>query len=175
MNYPKAFVECPNLTTRARFYEPHMPMIEGSPYKTPYLLPDHTGVDYESLPLQGLFAFNEQYELFKEFSSRSDAAQQCGLGNKYYQVSRYINKRFITVVIGGVSMKLLFAQNPLVKGGRKQVTCLNIETNEVTLYKSINACLRDLELNPGSVSGFINNYIKPGKPYKGKYLITYTK
>lgn len=176
MNYPDAYVQCPNIGVKARFLEPNMPLNTGNPYASPYLQPDHLGVDYTTLPLQGVHAFNENYELTRTFDSSSDAALQCGFGDKYYHISRYINKRFITCVLGGVTVKLLFAQNPLVKGGRKAVSCLNIKTNEVANYKSVNACMRGIGLSDKQASGVISDYIKPGKVYScasGTYKITY--
>ena len=149
-------------------------MKEGSPYKSRYRAPDLVGLDYSSLPLKGIFAYDDNYKLCKEFNTRSEAAEYCGFGDKYYQITRYINKRFITCVVRGVSMKLLFAQNPLTKGGRKRVSCLNLETKELTHYKSVNECIKALGLDVSMASHIIKRYIKQNKAYKGRYLITYT-
>lgn len=175
INYKDVFVSCPSLKVKARFVEPLAVLKEGSPYKNPYLLPDLvvSEINYDSLPLKGIHAFNENFEFYKEFDSSVDAAEQCGFGDKYYKVSRYINKRFIICVIGGVSIKLLFAQNPRIKGGRKWVSCLNLDTKKATQYKSINDCIKGLGLDSSHASKIIKNYIKPGKAYLGKYIITY--
>lgn len=174
MNYLNGYVDCPGIEERARFYEPHLPLKEGSPYKNPHAAPDLVGLDYSSLPLKGIFAYDENYKLHREFNTRSEAAHYGGFGDKYYQITRYVNKRFITCVVAGVSMKLLFAQNPLVKGGRKRVSCLNVDTKEIHHYKSVNDCVKAIGLDVSTASTIIKNYIKPGKVYKGKYLITYT-
>ena len=96
---------------------------------------------------------------------------QCGFGDKYYKISRNINNRFVTCIIAGVTIKLLFAQNPLSKGSRKSVSCLDTTTNTSTHYASVNECAR--AIGPIDSSGLIKNYIRPGKLYQGKFLITY--
>lgn len=175
INHKDAFVNCPNLNVKAKFVEPFATIKEGSPYKNPYQVPDLvvSEIDFDSLPLKGIHAYDENYRFYKEFDSSTDAAEQCGFGDKYYKVSRYINKRFITCVIGGVSIKLFFAQNPRVKGGRKQVSCLDLNTKKVTQYKSVNACVVGIGLDVSQSSNIIKNYIRTGRAYLGKYVITY--
>lgn len=177
MNFPDNYSYCPGIDNSCRFFEPQNPLKVGSPYTNPYLLPDFNGVDYSQLPLEGVHAFTEDLQPYATFTDSTHAASECGFGSKYYNVSRWINKRFISCVIGGVTIKLLFAQNPLIKGGCKPVRCeiLDLDNSEPFNFKSINECIRELKLDVSvkSTSAFIKNYIKPGKPYKGKYLITY--
>ena len=121
MNYEDAYVDCPNIGVRARFVEPNKQWLKGNSYSNPYARSDFSGIDYSALPLVGVHAFTEDLQLYHTYDNSTDASSQCGLGEKYYRVARHINKGFIPCVINGVSIKLLFAQNPLVKGGRKAV------------------------------------------------------
>jgi hypothetical protein len=170
-NFPDSYVECPKLGEKCRFVEPHLPMKSGNPYFNPYTRPTLDGIDYNKLPLGRVFAFTESFEPHSDYANSSEAAMQCGFEDKYYKISRNINNRFVTCIIAGVSIKLLFAQNPLSKGSRKSVLCQDISTNTYTHYTSVNECAR--AIGPVDPSGLIKNYIRPGKLYQGKYLVTY--
>lgn len=170
-NYPDSYVECPALGEKCRFLEPHLPMKSGNPYISPYMRPNLDGIDYNQLPLDRVFAFTESFELHSDYANSSEAAIQCGFGDKYYQISRNINNRIVACTIAGVTIRLLFAQNPLSKGSRKPVLCLDTTTNTSTPYASVNDCAK--AIGPVDSSGLIKNYIRPGKLYQGKYLITY--
>jgi len=174
MNYTDTFVNCPKLGVKCRFIEPNLPMKNGSPYTSPYMLPDLQGVDYTLLPLKRIYAFTESFELHSDYADSTQAANLCGFGDNYYRVSRYINKRFIACTVGGIGMKLLFAQNPLSKGGRKPVMCLDTSdlNNTPVRYKSVAECAK--AIGSTDTSGLIKNYIRPSIPFKGKYLISYT-
>lgn len=171
LNYPNIYVECPKLSEKCRFVEPHLPIKSGNPYISPYMRPTLNGIDYNQLPLDRVFAFTESFELHSDYANSSEAAFQCGFGDKYYRISRNINTRFVICLIDGISIKLLFAQNPLSKGSQKPVLCLDTTTNTSTSYKSVNDCAR--AIGPVDSSGLIKNYIRPGKLYQGKFLITY--
>jgi hypothetical protein len=79
--------------------------------------------------------------------------------------------KFISCIIKGITVKLLFTQNPRIKGEGKQVTCLNIKTKNVIQYKSIADCAKQLGLSDSS--SLIKNNIKTGKLYRDKYKISY--
>lgn len=70
-------------------------------------------------------------------------------------------------------VKLLFVKNPLSKGNKKPVLCTDIKTNISIKYASVNDCTIALGLTIDSSSNIIKNYIKKGKVFKDKYLITY--
>lgn len=173
MNYPSHFSHSSVLNERFRFLESHLGLKEGSPYISPYNKPDLVGIDYNNLPLTGVHAFTEDLQPHSVYQDSSEAARLCGFGDKYYNVSRYINTRFVSCVIGGVTVKLLFTQNPLVKGGRKPVSCLNIATNLAVNYPSVNKCMEGIGLDSSKSSYMIKQYIRSAKVYNGKYLITY--
>jgi NUMOD1 domain len=170
MNYVDTYVSCPTLGEKCRFVEPHLPTKSGNPYSSPYAAPDLEGIDYNKLPTERIYAFTESFELHSDYANSIEAAKACGLNN-YYNVSRYINKRFVKCIIGGAAIKLLFAQNPLSKGGRKPVTCLDTTTNTLTRYSSVNQCARAIGSSDSST--LIKKFIRPGKLFKGKYLISY--
>lgn len=173
MNYPNSFSYSSNIGEKCRFLEPHLPLKYDKPYVNPYNRPAIQGIDYNKLPLDKVFAFTETFDLYDTYSSSAEAAIKCGL-DKYYKVSRYINNRFIDCVIEGKNLKLLFAQNPLSKGNKKSVLCTDITTNTSVKYESVNDCTRALGLPTESSSNLIKNYIKKGKVFQSKYLITYT-
>lgn len=100
---------------------------------------------------------------------------KCGL-DKYYNVSfpcGHINNRFIDCVIEGKFIKLLFAKNPLSKGNKRLVLCTDISTITSVKFDSVNDCTRALGLPVESSSNLIKIYIKKGKVFQNKYLITY--
>ena len=173
MNYPNSFSYSSNIGEKCRFLEPHLPLKYDKPYVNHYNRPAIQGIDYNKLPLDKVFAFTETFDLYDTYSSSAEAAIKCGL-DKYYKVSRYINNRFIDCVIEGKNLKLLFAQNPLSKGNKKSVLCTDITTNTSVKYESVNDCTRALGLPTESSSNLIKNYIKKGKVFQSKYLITYT-
>ena len=175
MNYIDTFVRTPKLGVKCQFIEPHLPLKSGNPYTYPYMLPDLAGVDYTKLPLDRIYAFTESFDLHSDYASSSEAARLCGFEDKYYQVSRYINKRFVACVIGGLTVNLLFAQNPLVKGGRNPVMCLDTSDphNIPVRHKSIAECAKAVGTTNNDTSNLIKNYVRTGAKYKGKYLITY--
>lgn len=177
LNYENHYVECPNINIMCRFidtyyYDDLSPVMkEGTPYKSPYLLPDRkTRINFKELPVKVICAFDRFNQLHSTYSSRTEAAEKCGLKD-YYSVSRYINKRYIPCVIDDVKINLLFAQNPNTKGGRNKVQCLDTITKEIMNFKSVSECAHLFGVT--STSHFIKIYIKQGKLYKGKYLITY--
>src|SRR6201999_1888360 len=187
MNYPNNFSYSRNIGEKCRFLEPHLPLKYDSPYVNTYnkptLLPPVPSslntmdlkdgyINYEKLPLGKIFAFTEDYELHDIFSSSAEAAMKCGL-DKYYNVSRYINNCFIDCVIEGKILKILFAKNPLSKGNKRLVLCTDISTNTSVKYDSVNDCTRALGLPVESSSNLIKNYIKKGKVFQNKFLITY--
>lgn len=70
--------------------------------------------------------------------------------------------------------KSYFDSSNGVEGNKLRLPAsFNKETNETHRYKSINECLRAIGHYAGSTSGIIKNYIKPGKVFKAKYVITY--
>lgn len=95
-----------------------------------------------------------------------------GLEKTTNRISRYINKKFIEVVLGGVRLKLLFAQNPLSKGRTKAIVCKDSVTGKVISYNSIRDCLRDFN-HSGDHSYFIKKYLKRGILYKDRYTFCY--
>ena len=174
INYPNNYTSCPGIGQTCKFIELNCSPKEGSPYNNPYLRPSLDGIDYNTLPLGVVSAFNEDFTYYGQFQNSSDAAIQCGFGNKYYNVSRCINNRFVSCIIGGVTIKLLFAQNPLSKGRTKPVICTDTLTGEITNYKSVNDCTRAISTRGIAFStDLIKGFIKPGKLFKGRYLITY--
>jgi len=173
MNYPDNYTSCRGIDKVCRFIELNSLAKEGSPYINPYMRPTLDGIDYGSLPLGVISVFKEDFSLYAVFNNSTDAANQCGFGNKYYNVSRYINNRFVSCIIGGISIKLLFAQNPLSKGRVKPVSCTNTLTGELTNYKSVNDCTRALGMPVAFSTDLIKGFIKPGKLFKGKYIIAY--
>lgn len=173
MNFQDTYVNCPGINSKCRFIEPNMPIRTGSPYISPYARPTLDGIDYSQLPLSRVYAFTEDLAPYTDYANSSEAAEACGFGDKYYSVSRNINNRFVSCTIGGVTISLLFAQNPLSKGGRKPVSCLDTTTDISTTYPSVNSCMTGIGMKPSQASSVIKNYIRPGKLVAGKYLITY--
>lgn len=53
--------------------------------------PTLNGIDYNQLPLDRVFSFTESFELHSDYANSSEAAFQCGFGDKYYRISRNIN------------------------------------------------------------------------------------
>lgn len=170
INY-NTYVDCKGIGAKCRFFEVGRAIREGSPYANPYTVPDHTSVDYNSLPLGRVIAFNEKLEEYASFADSTEAAAACGYGDDYYRISRYINKKFIKVLLGGVTLKLLFTQNPMSKGRTKQVVRTDV-TGEVIGYESINACRQDLGLK-GDSSYFIKKHIKRDHVYDNRYTFCY--
>lgn len=175
INYPDTFVNCPSISKMCSFMEEDQVMKSGSPYVNPYLREDMAGIDHSTLPLGKVVAFDEDYNMVATFNSGSDAARQCGFGDKYYNISRNINKVFIEVVFGGVTMKLLFAQNKISTGRSKPVVCTNTVTGEVTNYAGLNECVRAIDPSAKNTGGgaFTRIYIKNGGLYKGIYRLQY--
>lgn len=165
------YVECKHYGS-CRFYEPGRPTLTGSPYANPYTKPDHSGIDYKTLPLGKVIAFDANYTEIDSFDNSTAAAKACGFGEDYYRISRYINKNFIEVVMGGVAMKVLFAQNPLSKGRTKQVVRTDLSTGKVVGFNSINDAYFELG-NTNDSSDFRKRYVKGDQVYKGKYTFQY--
>ena len=157
MNYPNNYTYCSGINMECRFFEESQPIKEDSPYTNLYLRPDHRGIDYDSLPLGKIVAFDRNFNVFAEFNNSKQAAAESGL-NSYYRVSRHINKIFIKVTIEGKTLELLFAQNPLSKGSRKKVVLVNMNTNTSLLFQSFNQLIRYFGLDPSTQGG--NSYIR---------------
>jgi hypothetical protein len=85
MNFKDCYVYCADKTQKYCFIDPKLKMKTGKPYRNPYLLPDNEEIDYNKLPLKGIFAFDSNYNLYSKYESSKDAAQKCGLNN-YYNV-----------------------------------------------------------------------------------------
>jgi intracellular sulfur oxidation DsrE/DsrF family protein len=175
INYPDSFVDCPAISKSCSFVEEDQLMKFGSPYANPYLREDMSGIDYSALPKGKVFAYDQDYNMVASFDNSSDAARQCGFGSKYYNISRNINKAFIEVVLGGVAMKLLFAQNKLSKGRGKTVVCTNTITGEVVHYASLNECVRSVNPSVTNTGGgaFTRRFLQEGHLYLGIYRLQY--
>lgn len=174
MNYPDAFVDCPNIGGKFRFLQPHMPLKDGSPYTSPLDRVSIEGFDFTTIPQGRIHALTEDFRFHSDYGSSREAAEALDLGG-YHNVSRYINNKFKACVIGGVSIKLLFAQNPLSKGRTRSVLCLDTTTKTTNTYASVNECTKALRQPISFATTLIKKYIKPGKLYQGKYLISYVK
>lgn len=173
LNFVHVYVDCPEIGARCRFLDPNLPLhTSGSPYISPYNLPTIDGFNYTELPLGRVFALTEDFEIHSDYGSSREAANTFNLG-EYYNVSRYINSKFINCIVGGRSIRLLFAQNPLSKGRGKPVSCLDTTTNITVRYSSINECIRSIGESAFDSSYLIKRFIKPGKLFRGKYLIKY--
>lgn len=64
VNYPNNYTSCPGIDKVCRFVESDCIPKEGSPYTSPYLRPSLDGVDYDSLPLGVISAFNEDFSYY---------------------------------------------------------------------------------------------------------------
>jgi hypothetical protein len=172
INYRDTFVNCPGIGISCRFSEPDMPILEGNPYPNVYNLPIIEGFDFSTFPMGRVYALTEDFNIHADFPNSRAAAKAFNLGD-YYNVSRYINNKFIVCVVSGVTLKLLFAQNPLSKGRTKPVSCLDITTNTTTFFTSVNKCTVGLGKPVSFSSGLISTYIKTGKLFQNKFLIKY--
>lgn len=119
-----------------------------------------------------VYALTEGFNIHSDYANSRAAASAFNLGD-YYNVSRYINTKFIVCAVGGTTLKLLFAQNPLTKGRTKSVSRLDITINTTTFYTSVNKCTVALGKPISFSSGLIRNYIKTGKLFQGKFIIKY--
>ncbi len=91
-----------------------LPLKYDSPYVNPYNRPTIRGINYNNLPLDKCFAFKYAIELYITYCSSAEAAIKCGL-DKYYNVYRYINYRFIDCVIQGKILILLFEKKSIIE------------------------------------------------------------
>ena len=174
INYPNNYTYCSGISMECRFYEDGKPLKESSPYVNPYLRPDIKGLDFYSLPPRKILALDRSFYVIAEFINSKEAALNCGLVH-YYNVSRHINKMFINVIYNGKAMELLFAQNPLSKGGRKKVVLVNLDTNTPLLFKSIYDLTRYFGLDPKIQGGgsYLNKCILNQMVYRNSYRIYY--
>ena len=83
--------------------------------------------------------------------------------------------RSFNVIYNGKAMELLFAQNPLSKGGRKKVVLVNLDTNTPLLFKSIYDLTRYFGLDPKIQGGgsYLNKCILNQMVYRNSYRIYY--
>lgn len=172
VNYPERFTYCKGINEYCRFLEDDLPLKIGNPYKSPYIREDVKGIDYNSLPLGKVVAQDKNLKEYAIFDSCTHAAKFCGFDNKYYQISRNINKSYVKVSIDGINTELLFVQNPLSKGTTKAVVRKDIITLELLLYSSVNDCVRALDTKIYATD-FIKKYIKTGAIFENKYIFTY--
>nr|QKS32153.1 GIY-YIG endonuclease [Sphaerobolus stellatus] len=172
MNYPNNYTYCPGVNMECRFYEEGRPLKENSPYTNQYLRSDFEGIDYNSLPLNKIIAFDKNFNVIADFNSSKEAAAECGLGS-YYRVSRHINKMFIKEKYVGKEVELLFAQNPLSKGSSKKVVLFNLNTKTSLLFSSFNDLVRYFDLNPKTQGGNspLRKCLLKGEPYKECFKI----
>lgn len=191
LNYSDHFIYCPGIDLYCSFLVESLPLKTGNPYenKNPYLRPNfglaqrsnssvkeeclNPLIDYNSLPLGKIVAFDENLLIKFTFVNSTQAALNCGLGKKYYNISRNINKSFVKVTIDGVSMKLLFAQNPLSKGSSKAVVKIDNTNFEETTYSSVNDCVRALGKDIKWSTDFIKLYLRTGNLYENRYKFVY--
>lgn len=160
-------ITCNGIGAKARLYEDGQPLITTSPYSNPYQVEDiDVGLDYYSLDPRYLYAYDSELNLKATFSNSSEAAKASGYGDDYYRISRYINKRWLEVVIGGVVTLLLFAQNPLVKGRTKAVVWVELATGISLSFFSINDLLAHIWYT-GDASHFIKKHLKRGEELNG--------
>lgn len=181
INLEGHFIYSPNLGDNIRIENPLLEMRTGniriSPYERPDgILPD--GRLPSELPGGSVIGFAEDCEvaLNKSWDTPSDLARDLGFEDKYYKVTRHINKN-VLVKAGPKAIALLaglsftFWQNPLSKGNSKRIKCTTLNTGLVKYYSSLSACLK--EIAPGKdESNIRKNYVNKNKPYKG-YLIQY--
>ena len=166
------YVSCPGIGTTARFFEEGQNLIEKSPYVNLYNVPDLvTPIDLFSLPHGKIFAYDESFEAVATFNSATEAAETCGLG-QYYNVTRYVNKRFVKIVLYGVAMNVFFAMHPFVKGRTKPVVLTDVTTGVPVEYSSANACARALGLATAE-SSFVRRYVNANALFRNKYNLCY--
>lgn len=178
MNFSNNYIFCPSIGLYCKFIEEGLPLKENSasPYNNPYLRSDFEGVDYNSLPLEVIVAFNRNLEIVGKFQNSKEAANQCGLIN-YYRVSRHINKNFVKAKIKNKEMEVLFAQNPLSKGSSRKVVMENFISGTFLLFPSFNELVRYFELDPIKQGGnsTIRQCLIKGTTYKNSYKFYYLK
>lgn len=166
------FVYCEGIDIKARFFEADRAISTESLYSNPYNAPNAvTPIDLQSLPKGKVLAYDTDFKLVATFNNFTEAAEVCGLEN-YYRVARYVNKRFVLVMLYGVTMILFFAQNPEIKGRTKPVVMTDVTTGIAVKYSSITECCKDLGLATAN-SGFINAYIKGDRLYRNIYKLCY--
>ena len=172
------FVNCSKIDSMCRFYEEGKTIKTTSPYFLPSMAPDYEGFDFYTLPLDKVVALDEDYNIVNTFNNIKEAAEYYGHSGKYYNISAYVNKRFIVVYLGGVAITLLFAQHPLSVGGKKPVVGTNIVTGEAFFYRSISEAMQHLNITI-DYSYFIKKYVKKDNEYKSAdgnvYKFVYAK
>ena len=175
INNVNLFTYCKNIDENCRFLNENLPLKTKDHYKerNPYNRENIAGIDFSKLPLGKVLTLNENYEQISIFDTSSEAAMLYGFCERYYKISRHINKSFIKVSIKGEDKFVLFVQNLLSKGWTKAVVKQDIITGENTLYQSINACVRSLNT---AIDGsyFIQAYLKKNKILANRwYIFTY--
>lgn len=120
------------------------------------------GVDYDKLPLDRVFAFTESFEPHSDYTSSSEAAFQCGFGNKYYRISRNIRGWLVLLMeylLNCYLHKIHYLKE--IKNLYYVWILLQIPLPLTSAYATVNECAR--AIGPVDPSGLIKNYIWPGK------------
>jgi len=149
INY-KGYVRfSPALEDYLSFIDHKREMKIGSPHTLSHL-EVMKGVDYESIPVGKIHAFNEDLEFYKEYSGGQVAGKDCGVSKK--TVLRNINKILTNCVIAGVNVKLFFARNTSVPASPTQPTPIilkDVLNNKAFYYGSIQEGMRALGMSEG--------------------------
>lgn len=129
------------------------------------------GIDYDSIPVGKIHAFNEDLEFVQEFSGGQVAGNACGVSKK--TVLRNINKIFTSCIVAGVSVNLFFARNTSVPASRTLPTPVilkDILNDKAYYYDSIKQRMLALNMPESSRTSTLRKYyLEGGRVYHSRW------
>lgn len=166
INHANNYAFSKPLGDHVRFYEQGVTLIQEGAYRKADTIQEYPGIDYESLPKGKIVMFDSDLNMIDEFDGGADALTSLGFSkDSLHILTSYVNRKLLSVAIGGVVMKVLLARNPHGAATRKAVTVVNTMTGEQHPFKRIRKAINFLGFTKTqSSTDFKKKHITDGKP-----------
>lgn len=176
MNYYEHYTSCP-LQNDGMYtlLEQDKPSYSGNPYGhlKPRGRPSLPNINYDILPNNLILGIDKEYVVKYIWQTTGLAAAACGLGS-YVNVSRWVNNRWIPVVVDNTKQVIAFIRNPTGLGSNKKTVVVTDTINNSTLsFTSLADCLRYFNVDVGTSSQWMKRYVRGDALYHNRYRIQY--
>jgi len=176
MNYFEHYTKCPGRGNGLyTLLEQDQPSYTGSPHESlnPRNRPLLPYINYDLLPTNSVIGIDKEYTVRFIWKTTGLAAAACGLGS-YINVSRWVNNRWVSVIIDNQKHVIAFVRNPLgLKGNKKSILVLDTLNNSSFTFNSLADCLRHFKEDVSVSSQWMKQYIRNKSLYKDRYKVQY--